>query len=149
MSAISEKVRVALYTKLNVAGVWTLTGTVSTGVGKIFESQAPENTDLPYVIFQRQASKPVTYAFNVTNILEDDLWLIKALTDEDSDPTKGPQKLAEDILAACITALGASLTVSGNTVAWFARFTDMPAYQESLNDRTIYHRGFLLAVKTE
>lgn len=150
MSAISEKVRNALYTKLNVSGVYTLTGTVSAGVGKIFESLAPDDTALPYVIFQRQGPGPVIYSLGTANAptqqLENDLWLIKAVTDEDSDTTKGPQKLAEDILAACVTAIGATLTLSGNTTVWCARFADMPPYQELLNDRHIYHRGFLLRV---
>lgn len=141
MSAISEKVRIALYGKLNVSGVTTLAS------GGIFESIAPESTSLPYVIFQRQGPAPVTYSFGTsggpTQQLENDLWLIKAVTDEDSDTTKGPQKLAEDILAACVTALGTSLTLSGNTATWFARFADMPPYQETLSDRTIFHRGFL------
>jgi hypothetical protein len=132
---------------LNVSGVWTLTGIVSANVGKIFESSAPDDTELPYVIFQRQGPGPVTYALGTgngpTQHLENDLWLIKAVVDEDSDTTKEPQKLAEDILAACITALGTSMTLSGNTVSWYARFADMPPYQEPLNDRMIYHRGFL------
>ncbi len=153
MSAISEKVRVALYSKLNVSGVYTLTGTVSSGVGKIFESLAPDDIALPYVIFQRQAPGEVVYsmgtaALTPTQQLETDLWLIKAVVDEDSDTTKEPQKLAEDILAACVTALGSSMSLSGNTVVWYSRFADMPPYQEILNDRMIYHRGFLLKIQT-
>lgn len=140
MSAISEKVRVALYTKLNVSGVTSL------ATGGIFESIAPDNSALPYVIFQRQGPGPIVYAMGATSPtqqLEDDLWLIKAVTDEDSDTTKEPQKLGEDILAACITALGTSMTLSGNTVTGYYRFSDIPPYQDPLNDRTIYHRGFL------
>lgn len=153
MSAISEKVRVALYSKLNVSGVWSLTGTVSTGVAKVFESKAPEDAALPYVIFQRQAPGEVVYSFGTaaltpTQQLETDLWLIKAVTDEDSDTTKEPQKLGEDILAACLTAIGNTLSLSGNTVVWLSRFADMPPFQEQLSDRTIYHRGFLLKVST-
>jgi hypothetical protein len=151
MSAISEKVRIALYAKLNVSGVYTLTGTVSSGVGKIFESIAPDDTALPYVIFQRFAPEPVVYSFGTgsgpTQQLESDLWLIKAVTDEDSDTTKGPQKLAEDILAACVTALGTSLTLSGNTAVWYAKFADITPYREQLNDRTIFHHGFLWKVQ--
>lgn len=144
MSAISEKVRVGLYTKLNVSGVTTLVGS-----NKIFESKAPDDVEMPYVIFHRQAVEPITYAFGVTQQLESDLWLIKAVTDEDSDTSKESQKLGEDILAACITALGTSMTLTGNTVTWFARFADIVPYQETLNDRTIYHRGFLWKVSVE
>lgn len=143
MSAISEKVRVALYAKLNVSGVTTL------ATGGVHESLAPDNVSLPYVIFQRQGSDRVTYSMGSTaptQQLESDLWLIKAVTDEDSDTTKAPQKLAEDILAACVTALGSTLTLSGNTVVWYAREVDVPNYQEWVDDRWIYHRGFLLRV---
>lgn len=150
MSAISEKVRVALYAKLNVSGVTALVGTYATGKGNIFESLAPEGANRPYVIFQRQGPAPVTYGMGTgsgpTQHLESDLWLIKAVTDEDSDVTKGPQKLAEDILTACITALGTDMTLSGNTVRWYARFSDIPGYQEPSNDRLIFHRGFLWKV---
>ena len=84
----------------------------------------------------------------LTQQLESDLWLIKAVTDEDSDTTKEPQKLAEDILAAAITALGTTLTLTGNTVVYYARFADMPPFEERLGDRTIYHRGMLWRIAT-
>src|SRR5213592_2555575 len=137
MSAISEKVRAALYAKLNVSGVTSL----ATGV---YDSLAPDDAVLPYVIFQRQGPKPIVYGFGSaqpTLELEDDLWLIKAVTDEDSDTAKAPQKLAEDILAACITALGTSATISGGTISAYYRFSDIPGYQEQLGDRQIFHRG--------
>jgi len=51
--------------------------------------------------------------------------------------------LAEDILAACITALGSSMTLSGNTVTAYYKFSDAAAYPERVNDRDIFHRGFL------
>jgi len=143
MSAISEKVRVALYTKLNVSGVTTL------ATGGIFESIAPESASLPYVIFQRQAAEPVVYSFGINLQLESDLWAIRAVTDEDSNTAKEPQGLGEEILAACQTAIGTSLTLTGNTNVWCARFQDIAPYQDPLNDRTIYHRGFLLRVATE
>jgi hypothetical protein len=142
MSAISEKVRVALYSKLNVSGVTTL------ATGGIFESVATDPAELPYLIFRRQGSEPVVYSMGATQQLESDLWLIKAVADEDSDTTKGPQKLCEDILTAATTALGTTLTLSGNTVVWFYRFADIPPYEEILNDRHIFHRGFLLKVST-
>ncbi len=140
MSAISEKVRIALFSKLNVSGV------INLATGGVFESLAPESASLPYVIFQRQGPGPVVYSMGAsspTQQLEDDLWLIKAVTDEDSDTAKSPQKLGEDILAACITALGTSMTLSGNTVTGYYKLQDIPPYQDPLNDRTIFHRGFL------
>lgn len=145
MSVISEKVRKAIFLKSNVAALVAL--------GKltgIFETKAPDQSSLPYGIFQRQGPGPVTYAFGgPTLILEDDLWLFKVLADESSSLTKEPQEFAEDMLAVWSATLGGDLTIDGNTVAWMARFADMPPYEEQQSDRYIYHRGFLMRIKTE
>lgn len=149
MSAISEKVRTALYGKLNVSGVRNLVGDVTTGYGKIFESEAPADTAFPYLVFSRQAPGEAVYSFGSPTLqLETDIWLIKALTDKDSSTTQSPQTLGQAILTAAETAIGNSLTLSGNTAVWVARVADMPPYQERLGDRLIYHRGFLLRVTT-
>jgi len=142
MSAISEKVRVALFAKLNVSDV---TGLV-TG---IFHKQAPEGTARPYVIFQRQAPGPAIYALGNNLAAERDLWMIKALTDEDSSQTLEPEALGEAILAACETAIGDSMTLTGNTVRMVRRTQDIPSYTEKLSDRSIYHQGFFLDIFTE
>jgi hypothetical protein len=141
MSVISEKVAAALYSKLNVSGVTNL-------VTGIHEGDAPDDAELPYVIFRRQAPGAVTRSLG-SLVLEDDIWLVKAVTDEDSDTSKSPAGFAEEIATACETAIGESLTLTGNTVAWCKRQNDMPPYQEPLGDRTIYHRGFLLRIATE
>jgi hypothetical protein len=143
MSAISEKVRKALYAKLNVSGVTS----IASGV---YESQAPADASFPYVIFQRQAPGEVVRSFSGLLQLEQDLWLIKAVADASStrDNTQSPQETAEEIVIACETAIGASLTLSGNTVVWCQRFADMPPYQQDETDDRIFHRGFLLRVCT-
>lgn len=144
MSVISEKVRKALFAKLDTAAV--------VGTGKataVYESKAPENASLPYVVFNRQAPGEVQRTFGATFAMESDLWLLKALADEDSSKTKEPQELAEDILILCETAIGGSLTLSGNTVVWCERFADMPPLEETQVDRHVYIRGFLLRVATE
>src|SRR5687768_17445786 len=102
MSALSEKVRVALYNKLNVSGVTTL------ATGGVHHPIAPEPSDTHYLIFHRQASRDVNYTFGSNLLNEDDFWLIKAVTDEDSSTTKEPAELAEDILEAAETAIGTS-----------------------------------------
>ncbi len=143
MSVRSEKVRQALFGKLNVAAV--------VGAGKatgVYHRKAPETANLPYVIFHRQAPRPVTRAFQQNVIAEDDWWLIKALTDEDSSASKEPEELAEDILEACEAAIGTSLTLTGSETWTVERISDMPEYTEPLNDRDIYHYGFFLRVVT-
>lgn len=143
MSAISEKVQAALFTKLNVSAVTTA------GATGVYESKAPSDASTPFVLFNRQAPGAVVYAFGApTHVLEQDLWLIKAVVSEGDSTTQSPQALAEDIAQACETAVGNTLTLSGNTVVWCARFADMPGFEERQNDRYVYHRGFLLSVAT-
>lgn len=143
MSDISEEVRVGLFAKLNVAGV------TSIATGGVHSDQAPATAEMPYVIFNRQAPGNVNYTFGPTLRYEDDLWLIKAITDLEKAPPLAPQKQAENILAACLTALGSTLTLASKTVIWLARLADIPPYQEVLTDRVIFHRGFLLRVAAE
>lgn len=145
MSAISEKVRKAIFAKANVSAV--------VGSGKltaIYESKAPEDATLPYGIFQRQGPGPVTYGFGTstapTTHLENDLWLFKVLADEDSSTTKEPQEFASDMADTWKSTLGNTLTLTGATVRWMAWFADMPPYEEQVTDRQVYHRGFLMRI---
>lgn len=141
MSVLSEKVRAALYAKLNVSNVTTL------ATGGVHHMIAPNGTARPYLIFNRQGSAPVVRAFCEKLIAEDDQWLIKAVTDEDCSTTKEPQELAFDILNAAETALGNSLTLSGGSQTWSVeRVSDIPEFFETTNDRVIFHAGFLLRV---
>lgn len=140
MSAISEKVRKALYGKLNVAGVTTYVGT------RIYHGPAPANAVYPFVIFQRQASAEVDRTFSGAIVLEADLWQIRAVTDEGSSATLSAQELGAAIVAACETAIGTTMTLSGNSVHWCRRQVDMPEIIESVNDRAVYNTGFLLRV---
>lgn len=141
MSALSEKVRVALYTKLNVSGVTSL------ATGGVYHLLAPETAAKPYLTFNRQGAAPVTRAFESNLIAEEDLWVIKAVADEDSSTTKEPQQLAEEILQAAETAIGTSLSLAGGSVTWgVERFADVPEYTETVNDRLVYHHGFILRV---
>lgn len=139
MSAISEKVRVALFTKLNVSAV--------VGSGKataVYYANAPKSALFPYVIFDRVAPGPVKRPVLGGLILEDDLWQIKVVVDEDSSTTKEPQEIAQDILELCETTINETLTVSGNTVEYCKRASDIPGYREVANTRHIYHEGFNL-----
>lgn len=146
MSTISEKVRVAIFGKLNVASVLASGTGLATGV---HNDKAPESAVFPYVVFNQQASSPVIRTFAQTLALEDDLWLVKGLADEDSSTTKEPQQVAAELANLCETAIGTSLTLSGNTAALIERVYDMPPFTEQRGDRFIYHRGFLLRVAVE
>lgn len=143
MSVLSEKVRIALYTKINVSAVLNL------ATGGVHHLIAPQNASRPFVIFQRQAQTAISRGFGQNLIAEDDIWTIKAVTDEDSSTTKEPQQLGEDILAAIETALGTSLTLAGGSETWLIeRMADIPASMEVANDRVIFTSGFMLRVVT-
>lgn len=141
MSVLSEKVRVALFGEMNVSNVTTL------ATGGVWHMMAPPGTPRPYVVFNRQSSAPVVRAFNNTNIVENDLWLIKVISDEDSSTTKEPQALNAEILNAIETAIGNELTLTGGGEVWnVERQNDMPEFTEIANDRLLYHSGFMLRV---
>lgn len=151
MSAISEKVREALYAKMNVSSVTTL------ATGGIHYQLAPEHatttgtetaaaeTDYPFIVFRRYPAQ-VHYALGNNLVGERDEWLIKALVDEDSSATLEPPALAEDILTAVETAIGTTLTLTGNTARRVRRVREMPDYVEQLSDRQVWHHGFFLEV---
>lgn len=142
MSVISEKVRVALFTKLNVSGVTSL------ATGGVHYQHAPNNTSTPYVIFDRVAPGIIKRPVLGSLVLEDDLWQIKAVVREGDSTTKEPVELAQDILEACETAINETLTVTGNTVEFCKRVSDIPGYKELVNDNWVYHEGFNLRVQT-
>ncbi len=140
MSVLSEKIRVALFNKLNVSGVTTL------AIGGVHHLIAPESATKPFVVFQRQASANVVRSFSNALIAEDDLWIVKVVSDEDSSTTKEPQQLNGEILAACESAIGSSMTISGGVVYDVVRLRDIPEFFEVASDRMIYHSGFVLRI---
>lgn len=139
MSAISRKLRLAIYAKLTDASV------LATGVTGVHYHRVPEDEVLPYIVFSRVAPGRVTRAaFDTNLILEDDLWQISAFADEDSSPTKAPHQVIEEILAAAETSINTGLTVTGNTVESARRDSDIPSMSELANGRWIYQEGFNL-----
>lgn len=146
MSVISEKVRAAIFGKLNVSTV------LASGTGlatAVYNQKAPENAQLPFVIFNYQSPGSIIRTFGQSLVLEDGLWLIKGLADEDSSTTKEPQQVAFEIANLCEAAIGNALILSGNEATLVERIQDIPPFIEVLNDRYIYHAGFLLRVAVE
>lgn len=143
MSTLSEKVRTALYGKMNVSAVTNL------ATGGVHHITAPESAALPFILFMRSAPGAVEWGFSSSQEIEDDLWMVKALADEDSSTSLSPQSLNEDILEAAETAIGQTLTLSGGTALWVRRFSDIPELTENVGDRLIYQNGFLLRVSSQ
>jgi len=142
MSAISEKIRTALYAALNVSNVTTL------ATGGIHFMTVKDGTAMPYLVLTRIPAE-VDYALANNLIGERDLWLIKAVVDKDSSTTLSPPSLAEDILTAAETAIGTTLSISGNTTQRVRRTGEIPNFIEQAGDRAIYHHGFYLDVYTD
>ncbi len=143
MSTISEKVRKAIFAKSSpMVAAGRLTA--------IYHKLAGKKAVRPYGIFARQAPGAVKYNFGLTLAAEDDLWLFTVVTDEDSVPAgKEPEEFGEEMLSLWESTLGNSLTVTGNTVTWLARFSDAPSIEEKKGDRFIYLTRFLMRIVTE
>jgi hypothetical protein len=148
MSAISALVRPALYLKLNVTDVTSLaTGGVHYRVApsKTVNGSRIVSVNFPLVVFDRIPGS-VDYAFAGNIVGERDLWMIRAHVDEDSDATKSPAELAEEILAACETAIGGTLDIPGKTVSCARRRGDIPLLTDDQSDRQVWMEGFYLDV---
>jgi hypothetical protein len=143
MSAISEKIRVALYGKLTAASV---TAAGSTGA---HYHRVPEGSVLPYIVFSRVAPGIINRNTFGSQIIEDDLWQISAFADEDSDNDREPTQIIWDILNAAETSLNTGLTITGNTVKYAAKQSDIPSLSELSNGRWIYQEGFNYRTQAE
>lgn len=147
MSAYSERVRKALYAKLNVAGV------LSSGTGlatAVYNAKAPTSAALPYLVFQEQAAAPVVYVMGQSIADETSFWVIQGFADKNSSSTKSPQEVAEMIAQNALTALGTTMTLTGGgTVTWMGRVQDVGPIESQQADRYVYQRGFLFRVSVE
>lgn len=143
MSAISEKVRTAIFAKMNVSSV--------VGINKataIYYGIAPVEAVYPFIVFNRVAGN-VDRTFQETLIGERDRWFIKCLSDREASSTKSPQELNETILGLAETAIGNSLTITFGTVHRCVRVADIPELLENINDRQVWTNGFQLEVYAE
>ena len=147
MSVYSERVRKALFAKLNVAGV------LSSGTGlatAVYNAKAPTGATFPYLIFHEQAASPVQYNFGQGIADETSFWVIQGFADKNSSSTKSPQEVAETIAQNALTAIGSTLTLTGGgTVTWIGRVNDISPIESQQGDRYVHQRGFLLRVSVE
>lgn len=139
MSALSEQVRIALYGKVNVSGVTSL------ATGGIFHGEAKLSSSYPLVVIDKSSNVP-SYTFGFTLALEDSLWLLKAYVDESCSTSKSPLGLGEEIIAAAVTAIGQSLTLSAGTCYGVMRMGDLPILKEQISDRNVWMVGVMLRI---
>ena len=116
--------------------------------GGIHYLLAPNTASTPYVVYSRVAPGKVTRPVLGGLIIEDDLWQIKAVVKEGDSATLGEVSLAQDILSAVETAINESLTLTGNTVEYCKRESDIPSMKELVNGEWFYSEGFNLRVQT-
>jgi hypothetical protein len=140
---VSTASRRAIYGKL--AGDTTLNGllgTPPTGYAKsIYHQEAPAGAGYPLVVFQRQAGRP-TEAFGAPSVMENDVWLIKAVDHSTSADT------AEAVAARIQTLLNdASLSISGASLLYLRRQSDVE-YPEVTDGERYAHCGALYRVVT-
>ena len=136
MGSSYSAVSAAIFAKTNVSGV--------VGSGKlsgIWEGKAPQNTAYPFGVFNLQGAPPVTYAFNVTEVLQEHLIQFRVYAET--------PEAAHTNLDAWIATLGNDLTVTGFTTAWLARELDLPPTDQLIAGRYVYGRGALVRIGTE
>lgn len=134
MSALTEQIRDALYTKLNVSGVTNL------ATDGVWFGESEALSDYKTLIFE-DVSNLYDYAFGFTETHQDSIWNLKAFVDKDSDNSKSPIELGEDIITAAKTAVGQSLTLSGGTCLGVMVTNDLPKLKQPLSDRTVWMVG--------
>ena len=67
---------------------------------------------------------------------------------EGDSATLEPVQLAQQILAACETAINDEISITGNAVKFVKRVSDIPGFRELVNDSWVYHEGYNLRVQT-
>lgn len=135
-----DPVRVAI--RSHLAADATLKGLLSAG-DAIYHAFAPETSEYPYAIFNRMSGTPV-WAMTSTPALRSELWLVKGVT-------RGNQAdAAEAIDSRCDELLNdAPLEITGRTLLYIRRESDMPAYNEVDSGEAIFHVGGLYRVSYE
>jgi hypothetical protein len=135
---VSTPVRRGIYGKL--AGDTTLNnllGTPGAGYSKaIYHGQAPDDAAYPFVVFTKQSGVP-TEAFTAPSVMENDIWLVKAV-----DRSRSAD-VAESVQARLAVLLNdASLSISGGTLLFLRRQSDVE-YPEVTEGVQYHHAGSL------
>lgn len=127
--SVVNNVKAALFARLD--GDSTL-DTLATG--GVFERTAPQGTQCPYVIFSK-LSGLAQHSLGSATAFSEDLYLVKAVTDEPSSKVAG--QIAERIDALLNHH---ALSVSGATLMVCRRETDVD-YDERTDGRVYKHVG--------
>jgi len=106
----------------------------------IYDTQAPENARLPYVIFQHQGGGP--RLINPSPI-EDNLWLVKAYSNQSAAQ-------AAEIFDAFDTLLDKQkLDIAGLKNYWVAREQNVKLHETAPNKQSIWMVGGIYRIETD
>lgn len=138
---MSVSTRRAIYGKL--AGDTTLNNLLATPPERysksIYYEEAPDDADLPYVIFNKQSGVP-TYTFKQGHAaLDEEIWLVKGVDGptEDADTVDA----ISDRLDALLT--DGSISISGKTQLYLRREGSDIDYPEKVDGQRYLHAGSL------
>lgn len=143
MPSIKQQVLVAVGAALDVSAVTLL------ATGGVWNGQANETANYPFLVFNWQGFNEVQHTFKFGQSFEGGLLLVKSYSDENSDANKAPTDLNDEILEACETILHAGISLSGNELTYFRKFSDVPDTHELLSDRTVFGTGRLYKVEAQ
>lgn len=141
MASIKNQLEAAVYAALNVSSVTDI------ATGGVHSGAADESGSYPLVTFSFQGFEENLYTFGFGETQEGGLLLIKASSDEDSDVSKAPADLNDEILEACETILHGSISLSSATLDYLRKFADVPVFRETLSDRTVFTSGRMYKFK--
>ncbi len=132
---ILDKTATALYTTLN--GSSTLTALLPKSTS-IFDSQASDGAELPYVVFSHQAGGPENVD---ANDLEQNIWYVRAYSDESA-------KKAAEIFEKVDNLLNrVNISIIGFNTFWCAREQNVTLLENTPNGK-IWNAGGLYKIRT-
>ncbi|MGI8542044.1 MAG: hypothetical protein ACR2MD_01025 [Aridibacter sp.] len=130
MPSLKKQTENAVYDALDVVNVRTL------AVNGIWLNIAGEAVkDYPFVVFGWLAFGENQYTFQFGSKTENGIFLIKAYSDENSDPLSSASEYNDEILEACETELYNGLPLETGKVLYFRRQRHTPDIQDSFGGR--------------
>ena len=138
MTTSMNPVAVALFNKLT--GSAALTALLSAGTASVFENEAPENADLPYVVFNAQSPSVPIQSYGGVKF-ENAVYQVKGIT-------QGPSAAAAGTIADKIDVALAdqALTISGYTHHYCRRMQNIDYPERGPAGIRYNHRGGLYRV---
>lgn len=120
----------------------------------IYHLQAPQDADFPYIIFNQQTGTPIDGMKNGSGMLEDELWLVKAVSRQ---PAVSPDLTEAKAIADRIDTLLKDAVLPGfgtnpdgsDKQRYFRRQREMPTFAEREEDQYYVHAGSIFRLVYE